>query len=149
MLSPRWLALHVLAVVLAAAFLALGWWQLGRGEAGNLRSYAYALEWPTFALFVLFMWWRVIQDSRVDSRPEAQPRANPGVEPEANPKAGPQETEGSDRQPEPGDEAQLPRVLTRLRPAPVPPTEEPDERLAAYNRYLADLNAGDGQQRTW
>ncbi|HEY9388949.1 MAG TPA: hypothetical protein VIR27_04145 [Mycobacteriales bacterium] len=157
MLHPRWLALHLLAIVLTVAFLALGWWQLGRGEAGNLRSYAYALEWPTFALFVLFMWWRVIRDSRADTtetagmtRPAPDQTVNPGSP--AGPSTGVPATVGRSQTDGPGtggapDQVPLPRVLTRhRRPAPAPGTDEPDEQLAAYNRYLADLHARDRQQ---
>lgn len=158
MLRPRWLALHLLAIVLTAAFLALGWWQLGRGEAGNLRSYAYALEWPTFALFVLFMWWRVIRDSRADTTepgPMTGSASDPAVHPgsSTDPSTGVPATAGvsqPDGRPDTDgapDQVPLPRVLSRhLRPAPAPGAEEPDEQLAAYNRYLADLHARDRQQ---
>lgn len=130
MLSPRWVALHALTVLMASAFLVLGWWQLKRGESGNLRSYAYALEWPLFALFVVFMWWQIIRDR--DRPPTAEDVA----------------PERPDPVPETGGEPTLPRVLARLdRSGPDPaPEEEPDERLAAYNRYLADLHARDDQR---
>ncbi|HEX5495773.1 MAG TPA: hypothetical protein VFX70_14475 [Mycobacteriales bacterium] len=135
MLSPRWLALHAVTVLLAAAFLMLGWWQLRRGESGNLRSYAYALEWPLFALFTVFMWWHLIRDGR----PPAEG-------------AGP-ERPASRVEPDPAPEPALPRVLaSRVRPGRAAGDtagdrdEETDERLAAYNRYLADLRARDEQR---
>ncbi|MGH3427424.1 MAG: transcriptional regulator, partial [Mycobacteriales bacterium] len=40
----------------------LGYWQLKRGEDGNLRSYAYALEWPFFAAAAIYMWWKTLRD---------------------------------------------------------------------------------------
>ena len=61
-LTPRWLARHAALVVLVGAFLALGWWQLGRARAGNVLSYGYAVEWPLFALFVVFVWSREVRD---------------------------------------------------------------------------------------
>ena len=45
-------------LVLVAAFLILGWWQLGRAKQGNALSLGYTFEWPFFAAFVIFMWVR-------------------------------------------------------------------------------------------
>ena len=112
LLTPRWLGLHLLALVLAGMCLALGWWQLQRGQSGNMRSFAYALEWPAFALFVLFMWGRMIYD-------ELHPAARPGPQPQMSARSGPQpETSRSGPQPDDDD----------------------DPELAAYNRYLAELD---------
>jgi DNA-binding transcriptional regulator of glucitol operon len=61
-LTPRWLARHAVLVILVTAFLALGWWQIGRAREGNLLSYGYAVEWPLFALFVIFVWTREVRD---------------------------------------------------------------------------------------
>ena len=60
-LTPGWLLRHVAMVVLVAAFLALGWWQIGRARGGNMLSFGYAIEWPVFALFVIFVWTREIR----------------------------------------------------------------------------------------
>ena len=49
---------HAIVLVLVAAFLALGWWQLGRAKQGNALSLGYTFEWPFFAAFVIFMWVR-------------------------------------------------------------------------------------------
>ena len=114
LLSPRWLALHTLAIALVVAFSGLGWWQLQRGFSGSLRSFGYALEWPVFALFVVIMWWRMARD--------AVRRHDVDVPVDADP--------GEGRRWEP------PEV-----PRPAPDLEEPDGELAAYNRYLARLNA--------
>lgn len=56
--SPAWLARHAVAIALVAAFLGLGWWQISRAAAGNALSWAYAVEWPIFAGFVVFLWFR-------------------------------------------------------------------------------------------
>ncbi|HEX2498664.1 MAG TPA: hypothetical protein VHO00_07665 [Actinomycetes bacterium] len=113
LLSPRWLALHALAVVMATTCLALGWWQWRRGQAGNARSFAYALEWPTFAIFILFMWGRMIYD---ELRPPVSGPARPAST-----------TRATVPDPAPGPAAA------------VDPDDDPE--LAAYNRYLAELNA--------
>src|SRR4051812_25883839 len=59
--TPAWIARHVLAIVLAAGCLVLGWWQFGRASEGNSISWGYMFEWPVFAGFVVFLWWREVQ----------------------------------------------------------------------------------------
>ncbi|HKE53027.1 MAG TPA: hypothetical protein VKE25_16095 [Actinomycetes bacterium] len=118
LLSPRWLALHALAVAMAATCVALGWWQWQRGQAGNARSFAYALEWPTFAIFILFMWGRMIYDeirSPASRSTDSAPASRTSPAPSSGPSAAA----------EPADPAE----------------PEGDLELAAYNRYLAELNA--------
>ena len=56
-------------VGLVVAFLWLGWWQLGRARAGNLLSFGYAIEWPVFAAFVIFVWTREIRLERHGGSP--------------------------------------------------------------------------------
>src|SRR2546423_1879276 len=62
--TPAWLARHLLALVLTAAFLALGWWQFHRAAGGNSLSWGYTFEWPVFAGFVVFLWYREVQLAR-------------------------------------------------------------------------------------
>ncbi|WP_242906762.1 hypothetical protein [Actinomadura terrae] len=109
-LTPGWLGLHALAIVLCASFLGFGWWQYDRAQGGNDRSWAYTFEWPIFAIFVIVMWVKMIRDER------------DGVEPQA-----PRVIE------EPAEAAVTREIIRRQ--------EEEDPALAAYNRYLARLNA--------
>ncbi len=67
--TPRWLVQHAVMVILVAAFLALGGWQVGRAVAGNTLSYAYAVEWPIFALFVIGVWVREIRQELRPAKP--------------------------------------------------------------------------------
>src|SRR5690349_5736064 len=60
---------------LVTAFLALGWWQLSRARAGNLLSFAYAVEWPVFAAFVIFVWVKEIRLELRRDRPAPPPPA--------------------------------------------------------------------------
>lgn len=60
--TPKWLLTHALSLALVLLFVVLGWWQLHRAEGGNTRSYAYALEWPTFALLVIGFWAKIVRD---------------------------------------------------------------------------------------
>jgi hypothetical protein len=65
-LHPRWIALHVF--VLASCFgmyYAGGWqWQVAQRHHGDIRNYAYALQWYAFVLFALWFWVKVMRDSR-------------------------------------------------------------------------------------
>lgn len=52
----------MVAIVLIGVFLLAGWWQLTRAQGGNLQSWAYVVEWPMFAIFVVAMWVRMVRD---------------------------------------------------------------------------------------
>ena len=61
--SPRWIAVHVGVLVLIAVQLRLGLWQWHRAEgSGGIQSLGYAIQWPIFAIFTLYMWWRTCRD---------------------------------------------------------------------------------------
>ena len=45
-----------------AACLALGWWQLNRALSGNTLSWVYTFEWPFFACYAVFLWWRLLHE---------------------------------------------------------------------------------------
>lgn len=61
-LSPRALVLHVAVVLVATACLIAGWWQVGRARSGNWLSYAYAVEWPAFAVLAVVGWWQLLHN---------------------------------------------------------------------------------------
>jgi hypothetical protein len=117
LLTAAWLVRHAVAAVLVLAFLGLGWWQLRRAAAGNGLSWAYAFQWPTFAGFVAFIWAREVRLARHSGGPPPPP---------ARPAA-------------PGTRAP---VLTPRTDAAYDERDDPE--LAAYNRYLAWLNANPG-----
>lgn len=78
--SPGWLLKHAIVLVLVAAFLILGWWQLGRAKQGNPLSLGYTFEWPFFAAFVIFMW---VREMRITLRggPPGTRTAGPDADP--------------------------------------------------------------------
>jgi DNA-binding transcriptional regulator of glucitol operon len=79
LLSPKWLLLHVLAVVAALVMLRLGWWQWGRGkDTGSIRSYSYGVEWVLFALLTGFGYTKFALDEQRPADPEP-PRPAPVV----------------------------------------------------------------------
>ncbi|WBB66790.1 hypothetical protein [Micromonospora sp. WMMD812] len=138
--TPAWIARHVATVVLVGAFLALGWWQISRAAGGNTLSWAYAFEWPIFAGFVVFVWWRELRHTlRGDGDPADAESAD---------------TESADAEPTAPTAANGAVAASGSRPAvrrpvrvnrvPVAPDGVEDADLAAYNRYLQWLNANPG-----
>ena len=107
--------MHLAVLVLVVGFLALGWWQVNRAAEGNLLSYGYAVEWPVFAAFVVVVW---VVEMRKAVRADA-------TSPDAEPTAVPQD---------------IPAKPKRARNEAAY-DDSADPALAAYNHYLAWLNA--------
>jgi DNA-binding transcriptional regulator of glucitol operon len=100
--------MHAVLLVLVPACAVLCNWQVHRALSGNELSWAYVFEWPFFAAYGVYVWWKLVHDQpRTTSAPTPKPQAE----------------------------------------APSPLATE-DEELAAYNRYLADLQAR-GPQKRW
>ncbi|HEY0000194.1 MAG TPA: hypothetical protein VGB74_07055 [Actinoplanes sp.] len=121
--TPAWIARHVLALVLTGGCLAMGWWQYSRATGGNALSWGYTFEWPVFAAFVVFLWFREVQLAR--RKPPAGNKTAPQTEPVRRPGA----------------------PVTVGRPIRVPAGAAPtgdDPELDAYNDYLAWLAAHPG-----
>jgi hypothetical protein len=70
-LTPKWLAAHVLLIVVCATMIRLGIWQwhVGGIRHGDLRNYAYAVQWWAFTGFAIFFWARLIRDARLRDVP--------------------------------------------------------------------------------
>ncbi|KXK58292.1 hypothetical protein AWW66_30610 [Micromonospora rosaria] len=128
--TPAWVVRHVAMVVLVVAFLALGWWQISRAASGNTLSWAYAFEWPIFAGFVVFVWWREV---RLALRGDA---------------AGPDPSTGAPAPASDGPTGAVdgrPAVRRPVRAARVAVADgAEDGELVAYNHYLSWLNANPG-----
>ncbi|WP_446220782.1 hypothetical protein [Micromonospora sp. IBHARD004] len=125
--TPAWIARHVAMVVLVVGFLGLGWWQVTRAASGNTLSFGYAIEWPVFAGFVVFVWWREVRHTLRGTRTE-------------RPTPAPSATAGS----EPAAATAGVRRPVRVSRVPVPGDGVQDGDLAEYNRYLSWLNANPG-----
>jgi hypothetical protein len=128
--TPAWIARHVLALAATAGCLGLGWWQLSRATGGNGLSWGYTFEWPVFAGFVIFLWYREAQLALRQARGEPT-----GPEPELEPEP--------DKRPErlPGSPVTVGRpVKVAVRRE----ATEDDPELDAYNDYLAWLAANPG-----
>lgn len=130
-LTPSWLGLHALALTLITSFLGFGWWQYQRAMEGNDRSWGYTFEWPLFAVFVVFMWGKMIYD---ELHPE-NGRAVPG-KPFAAVSELAVKSPGSS-----GDAAGEEAEVVLGKDEVIARDEAEDPQVAAYNRYLARLNA--------
>ncbi len=64
--SRRALKLHAVILVLVPAFMALCVWQIYRAVGGNSLSWAYVFEWPLFAGYAIYMWWRFVHEKPED-----------------------------------------------------------------------------------
>jgi len=131
-LSLRWLALHMLAVVLVAVCLRLGWWQWDRAGEGSARSLGYALEWPGFAAFVVLVWGYLVRDALRTHRNGGR-IAGPARDQRVP------DTDGA----RDDAEAELMPPDPALTAARAEAVHEQNDELAAYNDYLARLNAAD------
>ena len=74
-LSARALKLHAVILVVVPACLALCVWQIQRALDGNSLSWAYVFEWPLFAAYAVYMWWRFVHE-----KPEPAGADDPGSE---------------------------------------------------------------------
>jgi hypothetical protein len=135
--------MHVTLLILLPVFAWLTWWQLARALGGNTLSWAYTFEWPLFAGYAVYVWWQLVHDGAAPSR---QPQSTGGGE-----------EGGSETHDQPGwalSGGRRKNVAIASRTAVgedggrgerfAPQTDEEAARLAAYNRYLAGLNADAG-----
>ena len=111
--SRRAIKLHVVILIVVPAFLALCLWQVSRALGGNSLSWAYVFEWPLFAAYAIYMWWRFVHEAAPDGSPGDTAAADAG-----------------------GQDAAAPAATA----APETPEElKEDAEMAAYNDYLARL----------
>lgn len=125
-LTPGWVLCHLVTVVLVCGMLGLAAWQYFRAAGGNAMSWGYFLQWPVFAGFAVYIWWREVRRvlrGHDGDRPD-------GAAPHGDAPAG---ADSTVRRP----------VITR-RPAPVGADDHDDPELAAYNEYLAWMRAHPG-----
>lgn len=144
--TARWLGLTAAMIALAAAFCVLGAWQWHRATAdGNARSLGYSLEWPAFAIMVVVMYVKTFREELRGDRKHSPPP--PHGEDDGGAEFGGRlarrraRREAARRRFHPSGGvvgapslgAQPAESYARLDPE--------DEELAAYNRYLAEVNA--------
>jgi hypothetical protein len=112
-LSPRALKLHAVILVVVPGFMALCIWQLYRAVGGNELSWAYVFEWPFFAAYAVYMWWRFVHETPEVATASAA-----------------------------SDAARASRTVDTIEQSAEQSAKEhahEDAELAAYNEYLAQL----------
>jgi hypothetical protein len=122
-------------ILLVAAMAGLTWWQTSRALSGNTLSYIYAFEWPLLAGVVVYMWWDMLH-----VRPDRGGRQHEGAG-GVRTNGAAANTNGAAASVNGGAVPEASRVAPRYR-------DDEDDELAAYNRYLAELNAS-GRRKTW
>ncbi|WP_410654591.1 hypothetical protein [Amycolatopsis sp. lyj-112] len=122
----RRLGIAGVCLVSLALCCGLAWWQWERfsSASGTFQNLGYVLQWPLFGVFPAFMFWRIRKLRRQAEEADADALEQAGG------------TTAETVVPE------VPAPRQRRAPAPRQPVPEDDE-LAAYNRYLRELNARD------
>jgi DNA-binding transcriptional regulator of glucitol operon len=113
-------ALIALVIVGAVGCLALAWWQWTRFESasGSFQNLGYALQWPLFAGFVVYAYYKFV---RYEEAPP-EPRKHDAV-------------------------TEIPIGLLPERPEAATHSDD-DPALREYNAYLADLAKKDKEHPT-
>ena len=128
LLSPRWWGFHLLVVAAVLVMLRLGLWQWHRAQSpsGGIQNFAYAFQWPLFAVFALVLWWKTLRIELAGSKDETGESARPLSRLGARPL------------PEP-EIMHVNGVRIGISTPAVEPDED-DEEVRVYNAYLARLN---------
>jgi DNA-binding transcriptional regulator of glucitol operon len=104
-------ALIALVAVAAAGCLALAWWQWTRFESnsGTFQNLGYALQWPMFAGFCVYAYYKFVRFEEAPPQPERRDTAT-----------------------------EIPAGLLPQRPS-ARTADDDDPALREYNAYLAEL----------
>jgi hypothetical protein len=127
-LSRRALKLHAVILIVVPGFLALCVWQIHRALDGNSLSWAYVFEWPLFAAYAVYMWWRLLHEGSVEEPHAAATNGSGGQTGTAAASVG-----------------AAPGLASVAADGVASPDQrdtqqdEEDAELAAYNEYLAQL----------
>jgi hypothetical protein len=147
--TPRQIGMHVTLLVLLPIFAWLTWWQLERALGGNTLSWAYTFEWPLFAGYAVYVWWQLIHDraagpERAGDR-SGRAGSGGGNDPAEGERLEPGWALSGGRRRNVAIAASSAAEEGRARGERfAPQTPEEAAALAAYNRYLAELNADSG-----
>ncbi|MGV0718735.1 hypothetical protein ABQE93_25365 [Mycolicibacterium sp. XJ662] len=113
-------ALIALVIVGAAGCLGLAWWQWTRFEstAGDFQNLGYALQWPMFAGFLVYAYFKFVRYEEAPPEPASRDTVT-----------------------------EIPAGLLPERRKPEPAVDG-DPALREYNAYLAELAEKDKEQPT-
>ena len=125
-LSPRWIAWHLLTLggMVTCGFLSAWQWHRAGSAMGSALNVGYGLQWPVFAVFFGWIWWRMLRIEVARVRETAS------------------QTSGEIRSvpSEPSPFAHRPGSVRAV-------SDADDPELAEYNRMLAALAARDGEDQ--
>jgi DNA-binding transcriptional regulator of glucitol operon len=109
-----------LVIVSAAGCLALAWWQWSRFESasGDFQNLGYALQWPFFAGFVVYAYYRFVRYEEAPPEPTKHDTVT-----------------------------EIPQGMLPERPKPATRADD-NQALREYNAYLAELAKKDKEQPT-
>jgi hypothetical protein len=124
LLTPRWWLLHLLVAGAVYGMLRLGLWQWHRANSatGGIQNYAYAFQWPLFAIFGIVLWVKTMLEEL--HRPAGADRRDPRTHLVAP---------GAEIIRQPGVRVGISTTMTAV--------DEDDTEVAAWNARLAALNA--------
>ena len=148
--------MHLAVGLVVPGCLALAWWQVTRALSGNTLSWVYVFEWPIFAGYAVFMWWKLTHEmthqTATDEACPAEVLAVGELGTQSSPPSRVAEARGLEGAA--GTTGGTPAVEHLRQSGPwgergdsVHQEDQEDEELAAYNEYLAALNAGDHRSR--
>lgn len=126
-LAPKWWAVHIVVLIAVLVMLQLGLWQWHRATSpsGGIQNYAYAFQWPVFAVLAIVLWIKTLQEEL---------RRDPDATDTRDHRPAPQRVEA--------DIARLPGwVIGVQAPAGAVPDDEDDPEVAEWNARLAALGA--------
>jgi DNA-binding transcriptional regulator of glucitol operon len=125
-LSPRWIAWHLLTLgaMVTCGLLSAWQWRRAGSAMGSALNVGYGLQWPLFAVFFGWVWWRMLRIEIARLRAAAP---DTGAEPAVAAPSSPSEPSPFVHRP------------GRVRAV----SEADDPELAEYNRMLAALAARD------
>lgn len=119
-----------LGAMVTCGFMAVWQWQRAGSAMGSTLNVGYGLQWPVFAVFFAYMWWRMLrmEAATLAAEPDVSPEE---AEPEPVPAAGPVQESRSPFGPRPASV-----TVSSV-------TDDEDPELAEYNRMLAALAVRD------
>jgi DNA-binding transcriptional regulator of glucitol operon len=128
--SLKWCVAHLVLVAAILVMLRLGLWQWHRANSpsGGIQNYAYAFQWPLFALFALVVYVKTLREELHHEPGTPRGQRHEALDPA---KSGVTYRGGV-------------RVGVSASSVPV---DEDDEEMQAYNARLAALNAATGSPR--
>jgi DNA-binding transcriptional regulator of glucitol operon len=123
--TAKWCLAHLVLVAAVLVMLRLGLWQWDRAQSqtGGLQNYAYALQWPLFAVFAIVVYVKtLIEETRRGEASDGRRRMSAALPPAEA---------GVMRQP---------GVRVGVATGPIE-IDDDDEETREWNARLAALNA--------